>query len=325
MTRTIFWSMTGGQRVRWTAFATILWIASGCASAPAPAQPSGADAPRGHLLIVGGGPLPDTILARFVELAGGAGHARIVIFPMASEDPDAGLELAGDFRKLGADAERIVLTHEQASSPDAARRLDGVTGIWFGGGDQSRLTAALLHTPVEDAIRARYRAGAVVGGTSAGAAVMSTPMLTGDEKHPGGARPPAKDSSDAYMTIARDNVVTAEGFALLPGAIVDQHFVRRRRNNRLLSLVLENPDRVGVGIDESTAVEVDPDGTWRILGDSVAVVFDARAATVTPPAASPLGVSDIRLSVLPAGSVFDPRSGRATLPRTAPAKPVNPS
>ncbi len=103
---------------------------------------------------------------------------------------------------------------------------------------------------------------------------MSTPMLTGDERHPGGDRPPAKDSTDAYMTIARDNVVTVEGFGLLPGAIVDQHFLRRRRNNRLLSLVLEHSDLVGVGIDESTALEVGPGVPWRVLGESVAVVYD---------------------------------------------------
>ena len=299
--------------MRCVAVAVAVWTAVACAGTHAPSSPADA-APKGHLLIVGGGPIPDPILDRFVELAGGRGRARIVIFPMASEYADAGVELAEDFRKRGAEAERIVLTHQQAESPDAARRLDGVTGIWFGGGDQSRLTAALLHTPVEEAIRARYREGAVVGGTSAGAAVMSTPMLTGDEKHPGGTRPPEKDSGDAYMTIARDNVVTTEGFALLPGAIVDQHFVRRRRNNRLLSLVLENPDKIGVGIDESTAIEVDPTGRWKVLGESVAVVYDARIAKVTPPASSPLGASGIRLSVLPAGSVFDPSSGRVSLP-----------
>ena len=306
--------MTAGQGMRRLAAVAALAAGLACAGTQAPATTPAGAAPKGHLLIVGGGPIPDPILDRFVELAGGRGRARIVIFPMASEYADAGVELAEDFHKRGAEAERIVLTHQQAENPDAARKLDGVTGVWFGGGDQARLTAALLHTPVEAAIHARYREGAVVGGTSAGAAVMSTPMLTGDEKHPGGSRPPEKDSGDAYMTIARDNVVTAEGFAMLPGAIVDQHFVRRRRINRLLSLVLENPDRIGVGIDESTAIEVDPTGTWKVLGESVAVVFDARRAKVTPPSSSPLGATGVQLSVLPAGSVYDPSSGRVSLP-----------
>jgi cyanophycinase len=143
---------------------------------------------------------------------------------------------------------------------------------------------------------------------------MSTPMITGDEKKPGGDRPLAKDSPDAWITIARDDVVTAGGFDLLPGAIVDQHFVRRRRNNRLLSTVLEHPDRIGVGIDESTALEVGPDGSWRVLGASVAVVFDARNARITPADAKVLGTEGVRLHVLPAGSRFDPRSGEAKLP-----------
>ena len=116
------------------------------------------------------------------------------------------------------------------------------------------------------------------------------------------------------MTIARDNIVTTDGFDLLPGAIVDQHFVRRRRLNRLISIVLEHPDRVGVGIDESTALEVGPDGLWKVLGESVAVVYDARQARITAPNHTPLGAADVRMSVLPAGSLFDPSTGKAQLP-----------
>jgi cyanophycinase len=233
---------------------------------------------------------------------------------MASSDADAGIELAEDFRKLGASAERIVLDHAHADTEDAAKRLDGVTGVWFGGGDQVLLTKALLGTRTERAIHELYRQGAVVGGTSAGAAVMSTPMLTGDERHPGGTRPPAKDSSDAFMTIARDNVVTVQGFALIRGAVIDQHFVRRRRSNRLVSVILEHPDLVGVGIDESTALEVGPDGIWRVLGASAAVVFDARHAKITPASSPVLGATDLKMSVLPAGSRYDVRTGEAHLP-----------
>ena len=294
------------------AAAALVLVLAGCATSPT-AAPAKAPAPKGSLVIVGGGPIPDEILDRFVALAGGRG-ARIVIFPMASSSADAGVELAGDFRQRGAEAERIVLTHEQADTEDAARRVEQATGIWFGGGDQVLLTKALSHTRVEAASHRRYQDGAVVGGTSAGAAVMSTPMLTGDEKHPGGSRPPAKDSSDAYMTIARENVVTVEGFAMLPGAIVDQHFLRRRRHNRLISLVLENPTLVGVGIDESTAVEVEPGGRWKILGESAAFVVDARGAAVTPAGRGALGATGVKLSILPAGSTYEPATGKATLP-----------
>ena len=288
--------------------------AIGCAHAAPPAAATATATGRGSLLIVGGGPIPDALIERFVVLAGGRGRARILALPMASESADAGTEIVGDFRRLGAEADRLVLTRSEADTEAAARRIAGSTGIWFGGGDQARLMAVLEGTRTEAALRALYaRGGGVLGGTSAGAAVMSTPMITGDERRPGGDRPPAKDSSDAFITIARDDVVTAAGIDVVPGAIIDQHFVRRRRHNRLLSLVLEHPDLVGIGIDESTALEVPPEGPWRVLGASVAVVYDARGAKITSPG-STLGVSGMKLSVLPAGSTYDPATGAVTLP-----------
>lgn len=269
------------------------------------------EAARGRLFIAGGGPLPSEFYSHFVELAGGAGHSRIVIFPMASEYEDAGVELAGDFEKLGARSERISLTREAADSEETAARLSDVTGIWFGGGDQSRLTAALKGTRVERAIQERYRAGAVVGGTSAGAAVISRLMITGDERRPGGARPP-QDSQSAFLTIDRDNIITKEGFGFLLNVIVDQHFVRRRRHNRLISLVLEHPELVGVGIDEATAVEVAPDGWCTVRGESVVVLYDARRARVTA-AGTPLGGSGLAMHVLTAGSRFRADTGEVQL------------
>ncbi|MBX6333423.1 MAG: cyanophycinase, partial [Gemmatimonadaceae bacterium] len=229
---------------------------------------------------------------------------------------ESGEEKAEELRALGADARNLYLTREEAHRDSVAHLLDSATGIWFGGGDQVLLTRALQGTAVERAIHARYEAGAVVGGTSAGAAVMSTPMITGDERHRGGARPPA-DSTDAFLTIARDNIVTADGFGLLPDAIVDQHFVRRKRHNRLLSLVLEHPMRLGVGIDESTALLVHPDGHWSVLGASVAIVYDARHSAITPPGAPALGARDVVMHILPAGSSFDPATGHAMLPSDA--------
>jgi cyanophycinase len=292
---------------------------AGCATAPAAgaadaASSSAAARPRGTLLVVGGGPAPAEIPRRFVELAGGAG-ARIVVFPMASADTGTGPEKVAELRALGADAVSVALTRETALREESARLLDGATGIWFSGGDQNRLTRAVAGTPVERAIHARYRAGAVVGGTSAGAAVMSARMITGDERRPGGDRPP-RDASDAWLTVARDNVVTAPGFGLLPGVVVDQHFLRRKRHNRLLSLVLELPERLAVGIDESTALEIGPDGRWRVLGASSALVLDAREARVAE--RGTLAAAGVRLHLLPAGATFDPATGRATLPAAAP-------
>jgi cyanophycinase len=265
---------------------------------------------RGTLFIVGGGPRPPGLLQRFIELAGGPGKARIVVFPMATADTTAGPELAAELRTLGATARSVPATRAQADSAagSVVAAVDSATGIWFVGGDQNRIMAAIGGTPVERAIRRRYEAGAVVGGTSAGAAVMSATMLTGEERRPGGARKPA--TGEAFITVERDNVQTAPGLGLLRGAIVDQHFVRRRRHNRLLSLVLERPERFAVGVDESTVLVVEPSGRWRVLGESVAVVYDARLAYVTK--TGPLGGTGVVIHVLPAGSTYDPRTNAVT-------------
>ena len=274
---------------------------------------AGRSAESGTLMIVGGGPQPPALVRQFVDLTRGkATTPKIVVFAMASEDgAKSGEEKANDLRKLGADARNVWLTREQANTDSAARLLDEATGVWFGGGDQNRLIKVLRGTKTEAAIRERYLAGAVIGGTSAGAAVMSELTITGDERRPGGER---RDTTNAYLTIARDNIVIDTGFALIRSAIVDQHFLRRKRHNRLISVVLERPPHLGAGIDESTALVVHPDGHWTVIGASVVVVYDARSSRITTAAASPLGATDMRMHVLPAGSTFDPRTGRATLP-----------
>ena len=299
--------------MRSTAFALVLSL--GCASAPASrdiASASLASAqPRGSLVIVGGGPRGDAITDKFIELAGGAGKARILVLPMASSLPETGAESVAEWRKHGAAAWSENLTRDDAMRPETVRGLDSATGIWFPGGDQVRIMAVLDGTPTAAAIRARYAAGAVVGGTSAGAAVMSTPMITGDERAPGGAR---RDTTQSFITIARENVVVTNGLGLVSGVVVDQHFLRRKRHNRLISLVLEHPALLGIGIDESTALIVQPGKPWTILGESAAVIYDARRATATTPGAPIFGATDIRMHVLPAGSSFDPGPGTAHLP-----------
>ncbi len=271
-------------------------------------------AKRGYLFIVGGGPQSAAMVQRFVDLAGGK-KAKIVVFAMASSDGKAsGEEKAEDLRKLGADARAYYIDHDEANSDSMEANMKGVTGVWFGGGDQVLLTKALLGTRVEKAIHERYEAGAVVGGTSAGAAVMSNPMLTGEERHPGGVRPPS-DTTEHYMTIARDNTELVPGFGMIKGALIDQHFLRRRRHNRFISAVLDTPAHLGVGIDESTALIVHPDGHWSVMGESAASIYDARHAKITPAGAPVLGESGLILSVLPSGSSYYPATGKVVLPQ----------
>ena len=279
------------------------------------ALPASAQRAKGTLFIVGGGPQPDALVREFVNTAGGSGRARIVVFAMASESGrTSGEEKAQDLRALGAKARNLYITRTEADADSVVAQVDSATGVWFGGGDQVLLAKALRGSRTLAAIVRRYHAGAVIGGTSAGAAVMSAVMLTGDERHPGGARPP-DDSTNHWLTIARDNTITEDGFALLSNAIIDQHFLRRKRHNRLISLVLEREPHLGAGVDESTALIVEPSGRWRVSGASVVTIYDARKASRTTRAEAPLGASGMVMHVLPAGSTFDPLTGRAVIAR----------
>jgi cyanophycinase len=265
---------------------------------------------RGHLLIVGGGSQPDSLVTRFVALAGGPGKARIVVVPMASSEPEeTGGAKAVQLREFGAEAVVLNLSRAEAEDGASVARLDGVTGIWFTGGDQVPLARALQGTPLLRAMLRRYREGAVVGGTSAGAAIMGDSMLTGNQRRP--------DSlgyyGDEFPEIAPGVIEVVPGLGFLPGTIVDQHFVRRERHNRLLAVILERPTLLGAGIDEGTALEVGPDGRWRVLGRGAVMVYDARRAGRVAPA-GPLGVANLVLHLLPPGSRYDPVTGRATLP-----------
>ena len=265
--------------------------------------------PKGHLFIVGGGDRDEPLMRRYVELAKGFGTGRIVVFTMASSVPlEVGPELVAEFRNYGVkDVIYYQLTRDEAMKADSAEILDGVSAIWFAGGDQARLTAVLLDTPIHTRMLEFYAAGGLLGGTSAGAAVMSEVMITGDEKR-------TTDENLNWQTVEADNVVRVRGFGFVKNAIIDQHFLVRRRQNRLISLVLENPALLGAGIDEATAILVRPDGKWEVLGESQVYVVDARKAVVTKASSNKLGANGLALHLLLPGDVFDPVAGRAEGP-----------
>jgi cyanophycinase len=219
--------------------------------------------PKGSLLIVGGGGTTDDMYARAIALGGGP-DSKVVIFPQASELPDTGESSAAVWRGNGAGVVRVADTMQVAA---ALELVEWATIIWFPGGVQSRLMEA-LGAELPDAIRRRYQDGAVIGGTSAGAAVMSGVMITGEVE--------GESGDDGGLTFVRAQTVeTKRGLGLVDWAVVDQHFIRRRRFNRLLSCVLDNPRLVGIGIDERTAVLVH-DRTFEVIGESNVLVIDAR-------------------------------------------------
>jgi cyanophycinase len=263
-----------------------------------------AQTPRGSLFIVGGGHRTPEMMRRFVELAGGPEKARITVIPNASADGDTSCrDMAEEFHALGVRTVNCcLLTHEQASDPRSAAILEGATGVYFTGGDQALVTRALVGTPVHRKLLDLYQAGAVMGGTSAGAALMSKVMITGDEKL-------NKDTVNAFVFIRKENIVTVEGMGFLTDAIIDQHFVRRKRHNRLISVVLEHPELVGIGIDEATATIVHPGGVFEVIGSGCVVVYDATHATaIRTDTRGNLSAQGLVMHILTAGDSYEMKS-----------------
>jgi cyanophycinase len=221
------------------------------AERPAPLPPPGA------LVICGGGRMPEAVLDRFLELAGGP-QARIVIVPTA--DSDVGIDRFAAasldrWRARGPAAVRMLHTRSRAKANDPAflQPLVDATAVWFGGGDQSRLAETYVDTAVEQHLKALLERGGVVGGTSAGAAIMTRVMITG----------------------GRTTATQGRGFDLLPASVVDQHFLKRNRLGRMLRLLAQHPGLAGFGIDEGTALV--------LRGDRLSVIGDSYVVACMPP------------------------------------------
>jgi cyanophycinase len=274
-----------------------------------PKEPPAAARPKGYLFIVGGGDRDEPLMRRYVGLAKRNGPAKIVIFTMASSVPlETGPGLVAEFKGYGVeDAAYFHLTREEALDTANLKILDGVTGVWFSGGDQAKQTAVLLGTPLHARMLELYADGCLLGGTSAGAAVMSEFMITGDERR-------TENKEGTWEVILADNILHSEGFGFVRNAVIDQHFVTRRRHNRLISVVLEHPALVGVGIEESTAVLVRPDGKYEVLGEGQVIIYDARGAKTAKSPDGHLGGHGLTMHVLLPGDVYDLASGRVEEP-----------
>jgi cyanophycinase len=158
--------------------------------------------------------------------------------------------------------------------------------------------AVLRGTPVHRALVELYEKGCVMAGTSAGAAVMSEVMITGDEHRR------VKEGHE-FETLEAGNIVTEEGLGFVRTAVIDQHFVTRKRLNRLISVIAERPQLLGIGIDEETAIVVSPDEKFEVVGNKQVVIFDAARASMTITPAKAIGFRGLVMHVLLAGDVFD--------------------
>jgi cyanophycinase len=255
---------------------------------------------KGHLVIIGGGDIPDSIRQKIIEFAGKE-RAEILVIPYASDDPrDSGTYNVDIFKKLGCGKiDWLVLDPNTVNSDEVVAKLKTTTGIYFSGGDQSRLTKLMLNTKVLARIREIYENGGVIGGTSAGAAIMSKVMITGNELI-------NKDPDNPFKTIQAGNVEVVEGFGFIDRVIIDQHFVVRRRQNRLISLILANSGQLGIGIDEATAIVVNPDDTFIVLGEGSVLVYDAsHAKNIKQDQKGYFGVEKMITHILIAGDMFN--------------------
>lgn len=270
---------------------TLLVLLAAVSLVPAPA--TAADpGPETRLVIVGGGDRPKEALARFVAWSGGA-SARVLVLPWASGEPKESCEAILEELAPHAPGEARCGPHAtldakgKAAPLDAERKkaaLDALaraSGVFFTGGDQARIMDVLADPELLAAVKTRFAAGIVFGGTSAGAAVVSARMITGEGD---------------FTVIDGDTVEVRPGLGLVEGVIVDQHFVRRQRQNRLFGLVLKHPAERGVGIDEDTALLVSEGHRAEVVGKGPVMLVDAA------------GTDRLTIRLVRAGQAFDLRA-----------------
>ncbi len=258
---------------------------------------------KGHLVIIGGVHTTETS-KRFIELAGKE-QARIIIIPNAGSNPLRNSLLhKQEFEELGAKADYILFTKESADADSNLNKMKWANAVYFLGGDQSDLTKDMLGTKLLDLVYDIYYKGGVVGGSSAGAAVMSEVMITGNELL-------NKDSSSAFISIQKGNIETSKGFGFIKNAIIDQHFLKRKRHNRLITLMCENPNLLGIAIDEATAIVVNPDDTFEVIGDNQVVVYDpTESENIRTDEKGNFGITNMKMHLLINGNKFDMKSKR---------------
>ncbi|MDQ0190168.1 cyanophycinase [Alicyclobacillus cycloheptanicus] len=251
----------------------------------------------GPLVIIGGAEDKQgecRILREFLRLGGGS-HARVLVMTVATELPiEVGMEYIDVFKRLGAQDVRTfdVSNRDAANRSSAVEYIRDATCIFFTGGDQLRITKLLGGTRVDAALHDALANGVVLGGTSAGASMMSSTMIV---------------EGDAETNPRICVVDMAPGMEFVDGVVIDQHFAQRGRLGRLLSAVAQYPHHLGLGIDENTAVIMEG-RTFRVVGQGAVSVVDAGALTYTNIDSvhddESLALCGVQLHILPDGFGF---------------------
>ncbi len=253
---------------------------------------------RGWMIAIGGAENKENdrgILERFVGAAGG-GAADIVVIPTASRMHETGPRYEQLFSDIGAARVTVMDfdTRRDCQEPGRLERLAEASGIFFTGGNQLRLTTLLGGTPVARLIRAANARGVTIGGTSAGASILSEHMIA---------------AGDEGSSVIAGSVRLAPGLGLTNRFIIDQHFRERDRLGRLLTALAYNPFAVGIGLDEDTAALIGPDETVEVEGSGGVTIVDASEVSYSSidsvEEGQPACVLGLKLHVLVAGATFN--------------------
>ncbi len=217
---------------------------------------------NGSLVVVGGGNMGPEILRRFVELAGGP-DARIVVIPTAGEDSVFPATWNGLNGLKAAGATNLTVLHTKdrhiAESDSFVAPIRAASGVWFPGGRQWRLVDSYLGTRTERELSGVLRRGGVIGGTSAGASILSSYLVRG-----------AREGNTTMMAKGYE-----QGFGYLRDMAIDQHVVARGRQADLQDVIKVHPTLLGIGLDEGTALVVQGD-RGEIIGRGKAFVHNGR-------------------------------------------------
>lgn len=253
---------------------------------------------HGQLVIIGGAEDKKNdckVLREFIRQSGGR-QAHIVVMTVATDLPgEVGTDYHDVFERLGVEEVRIVNTveREDADCPETLEAIEWATGVYFTGGDQARITRFLKDTEFDRLIHQRYAQGLVIGGTSAGAAMMPEMMIV-------------KGDSETNPRV--EIVHMDRGMGFLPNVVLDQHFAQRGRLGRLLSALAQQPVVLGLGIDENTAILVNGD-VFEVIGEGAVTIIDVDNIThsnlhkLLPDEA--LALCGAKLHILPSGYRFN--------------------
>lgn len=252
---------------------------------------------KGKLFIIGGGKRSNELMKNLVEISGADSDGYALVLPMASEIPDTVTYSAiKQFNEIGLkNVFELNILPTQIISKSLIDSIKNACLIYITGGDQNRFMSLDKDNVITDAITDAYQKGATISGTSAGAAVMSKKMITGKEfKH--------DEYTGNFRTIEANNIEIVNGLGLLQNAIIDMHFIKRMRMNRLISVCLENPEEACIGIDESTAILVEGNNA-KVYGQSQVIVLHHKTAE-TKIVNGLLGAENLDLSIYLPGDQF---------------------